>query len=110
MMLIVEDFDWLWLYSGSAATVILVPGEAFPGEAVLEACTAAAETAGSGACVVAAAAGQLPGWKHPNPFTVVAEDAVRSGTTSAVAGATEAQPIFGVMLGPPGRQDSSPGY
>ncbi len=59
--LAVEAFDWPWLCSGSAATVRLVPGEAFPGEAVLEACMAVAEAAGSGALVVAAAAGQLPG-------------------------------------------------
>jgi len=52
----VEAFDLAGLCSGSAVTVGLVPGEAVP-----EACTAAAEAAGSGALVVAAAAGQLPG-------------------------------------------------
>lgn len=61
MRLTVESFDWPWLCSSSVAAVVFVPGKALPGEVVLAACTAAAEEAGSGAFVVAAAAGQLPG-------------------------------------------------
>lgn len=105
--LIVEASDWPWLCCGSAAIVGLVPGEALLCEAVLEACMGAAEAADSG---VAAAAGQLLGWKHPSPFTVVAEGVVRSGAGPAVIGEFAEQPYPGAMLGPPGRQASSPGY